>query len=777
MKRVEFAGRPGRVGSVWMTEPACCSGAGGRPIVILAGLVVLQLAGAFSPARGQSAREEIVSVEFTGNRAFSDAELQQAILTQPSTCPLILAVTTCALGLDWGRDRFYHSPRSLSQDVERLRILYRAHGFRGVTVDTAVVHDAGTVSIDFQIHEGPPFRVGSVNFSGDPVPPALSFEGDLPVGPGDPLSFLYLRATSDTLTNRLRGSGYASADVFLRYRLTRGSDTATVTYDVDLGPVTTVGPVRVTGNRLLDEEVILDRLPFREGQLFREYQIHEAQRSLHELGIVARALVERDTVRIDLDSVIPIRVEVEEGDAYRVRTGGGFNSAECLNFGGRWTSRNFFGGGRSLQARVQASNLLAGPLQATPLCAQAGTGEFGRVNWLVGFDFNQPTFFSRRMSLFAGVFAERRSQKNIFLRDAYGLDLGLRRGLGRNAFFSLNFRPHLSRLAAAEVTLCATFLACDPRDIAVLSGDNRLFPVTLSFSQDRTDGVFSPRNGFRILADFEFAGAGTGSDYAYVRTFADGSVYREIDASTVLALRARAGMISPGAFKDLVAPDGRPLEIVPPQKRFYGGGANSVRGFAQSTLGPRSLSIGVEELLRRRGRNGRPVCSPAAVRDLTCDGSSLAGSDLFQLRPVGGLRTLMGSAELRFDLADGLLGGVAFVDAGQVWSRRAVMSELEVTPGFGIRYNTLFGPIRFDVAYSLRDQEALRVVTSQIRPFVPGVDRESDRIDIGTKEAPGEFIDWVVSEDLALLAPVLFGDDPGFSLRRFQFHFSIGQAF
>jgi len=35
-----------------------------------------------------------------------------------------------------------------------------------------------------------------------------------------------------------------------------------------------------------------------------------------------------------------------------------------------------------------------------------------------------------------------------------------------------------------------------------------------------------------------------------------------------------------------------------------------------------------------------------------------------------------------------------------------------------------------------------------------------------------------VSEDLAVQGlPVLFGDDPGFSFRRFQLHFSIGQAF
>ena len=125
-----------------------------------------------------------------------------------------------------------------------------------------------------------------------------------------------------------------------------------------------------------------------------------------------------------------------------------------------------------------------------------------------------------------------------------------------------------------------------------------------------------------------------------------------------------------------------------------------------------------------------------------------------------------------------MLGGVAFVDVGQVWPREFDLGDLEVSPGIGLRYNTLFGPIRADLAYSFRGQEPLQVVTSQIRPFAPLSDAAPDRIDIGPKGGPRELIAWVVSEDLAILGPaVLFGDRPGLSFRRFQLHFSVGQAF
>ncbi len=726
---------------------------------------------------GQAERPEIGRVEFAGNAAFSDAVLSRAVFAEESGCPFVLAITTCALGLEWGRQSNPYSPRVLEDDAERLRILYRAHGFRGVVVSAvAVPEDDGAIAVVFNIEEGAPFRVGAINVVGDSLPPGLALLESFPVQVGDPLSFLLIEEAADTLATRLRNVGYASAEVFLGFFLGEGSDWATVSFRVDLGPKTRFGPIWITGNRLLADEVILGRLPFREGQLFEERLIGEAQRSLHELDIVVRSRVERDTLAAG-QAVMPIRVRVVEGDVHRLRPGGGFNSLDCLNAEVRWLSRNFRGGGRTLQIRGRISNLLATTLERTPLCAQAGSGSFGQVNWIVGVDLNQPTFLTRRVNLAAGLFAQRQSRRNLFVRDAMGVDLGVNRALGARSFLNVRYQPQINRLAAAEVTLCATFLACAPDDIELLSGTQWLAPVAVSFNRDGSDDLLQPTHGTRALVALELGHRFTGSSYRYLRAFVDGSAYRSVDERTTLALRIRGGRIGLGGFGGRDAGEGYHA-VVPPQKRFYGGGANSVRGFAQGNLGPRSLTIAVEELLRRPTVRGDPPCQPASVRNLACDGNALLNPDLYQLRPVGGLAMLEASAELRFDLADGLVGGAAFVDMGQVWPERWTGAKLEVSPGVGVRYNTRFGPIRLDVAYPFRGPEPLQVVTSQIRPFDPGLDRPGDRIDIAPQGAPEERIDWVVSEDLALLGPkVLYGEDASFSFRRLQIHFSIGQAF
>ena len=750
-----------------------------------------------SSAEAQSALQEVTRVDFLGSASFSDAELRRAVLTKASSCPPILTVTTCALGLDWFRDRQILSTRVLEDDVARLIQLYRSNGFRGTTVVPEVT-PAGVaaaaadgaagrgadgqvdreVTVTFHIDEGMLFRVGSIEFLGDPLPGGENLDAGLPISPGDPAS-VQIFVTSDTLTERLRNAGYAFAEVFYGFDRARGSDTASVNYRVELGPRTTFGPIDVRGNSLLTEEVIVERLPFREGDLFRESALREAQRSLHGIGLVTRAVVERDTESMEVDSVLPIRVEVVEGDVHRFRTGGGANSADCFNVEGRWTSRNFAGGGRTLQVQGRLSNLLADALQSTPLCSQAGTGDFGRLNWLTSIDFTQPNLVSRRSDLSIGLFAERQSAKNIFVRDGLGVDVGVSTRLGAGSFVSVRYRPQISRLEAAQVTLCATFLACTPDDIDVLSSTNWLSPVALSFNRDGSDDLFNPTRGARALVDLEFSDRFTGSDYAYIRTFADASLYNGLgDSGAVLALRVRTGRIRSGGFLGTAEGTGRFADVVPSQKRFYGGGANSVRGFPQSSLGPTSLSIGVEQLLRRPAAGGAPACGPRMVADLSCDASALDDMDLFQLRPVGGLSTFEASAELRFALAGDVLGGAAFVDVGQVWPGDPALSELEMSPGLGVRYNTAFGPLRLDLAYSFRDAQPLQVVTSQVRPYVPGLDADTDRIDIAVPGGQPEWIEWVVSNDLAILAPtVAYGDDEGFSLRRFQLHFSIGQAF
>ena len=78
--------------------------------------------------------------------------------------------------------------------------------------------------------------------------------------------------------------------------------------------------------------------------------------------------------------------------------------------------------------------------------------------------------------------------------------------------------------------------------------------------------------------------------------------------------------------------------------------------------------------------------------------------------PIGGDSLLAFSEELRATLR-GNLGGVLFLDAGNVWadSWGIKLNDLRYAVGPGLRYQTPIGPLRFDVGYQLNPIPGLLV--------------------------------------------------------------------
>jgi len=676
----------------------------------------------------------------------------------------------CWVGLDFAMQRFYLRERDVPLDRARLEIWYQGRGFREVAIDTAtVVREDGKVEVRFTIDEGTPVRAESIDFIGTEDLSYPELLDDLPLRAGDRLSVLALDATRDTLERRLSNRGYARAEV-LRGSLIPPDDPyrARVTFDVEPGPQARYGHVEVSGNERLSESTILRTLQFRSGDVYRRDQILEAQGRLFGLEILRSASVEPDFVT-GPDSVIPVNVRVQEGDAYRFRYGAGWSNAECLNVESLWAARNFLGGGRLLQVRGRMGNLLA-PEFNDILCRQSGDGEFAKLTWLASVDLAQPWLFSTRNSLSASLFAERQSLPGIFIREAVGLQLGITRAIGPQSPLTISYRPELSRLNAAEVLFCTGFLVCAPEDIAILEGANWLAPVGINFTRHMANNLLNPTRGYTLVIDLEHAAAWTGSNFRYDRLVAEGTWYAEVATSSVFATRLRAGWVGAGAFQELIL-SRDDVEVVHPQKRFYAGGANSVRGFPQSRLGPRVLTTDPVALLSQ-SEDGAG-CFPEELLDLSCDAGLLPEGRIVP-RPTGGTRVIEGNVEVRFGLGSAW-EGVTFADFGQVWSstRSVSLRDLEVTPGLGVRFFSPIGPIRVDLGYRFRGGENLSVVTSQIRPFDPSVDDPLDRLSVN-----GARIDFVRSEELAVLTPtVFFGDSGRFSFSRLQLHISIGQAF
>ena len=381
----------------------------GAPALLLSlGLILAPIRGP-APLQGQGMVEEVTTLRFQGNRMFPDEVLANAILTRETECRSFILYPFCLAGAEFSQDPYFLHPREFRRDQARIRLFYYQRGYREAVVDTVLARPReGEVAITFSIQEGNPVRVLEVGFTGLEELPDSSVLEDLPIRVGEPLNALMLEASRDSLTSRLRDRGFAHADVLLNYSIPRESPLeARVTFDLYPGPVARVGPISIVGNSTVSETVVRRMLPFREGRLFSADALLTGQRNLYNLDIFNRASISPDLTH-QPDSIVPLRVEVAEGDEHRVRSGAGFSMSECVNTEARWTSRNFFGGARRLQITGRVSNLLT-PFLENSVCKDAGTGDYGQLNWLLSADFTQPWLYSPRNSLSAGVFAERQS--------------------------------------------------------------------------------------------------------------------------------------------------------------------------------------------------------------------------------------------------------------------------------------------------------------------------------------------------------------------------------
>ena len=194
-----------------------------------------------------------------------------------------------------------------------------------------------------------------------------------------------------------------------------------------------------------------------------------------------------------------------------------------------------------------------------------------------------------------------------------------------------------------------------PPELSPYSGKNSGGRFITSLNFDSRDQVFFPTRGF--WGSFSFEQVSSQFDIAsqYYKWILDFRGYQEITRKWIIAVRGKGGWIS---------------NFAPFYDKFYLGGPNSLRGYADRSLNPLGYAS----------------------------------------------RLIQGSAELRFPFTMGnfprhFLSGVIFYDIGQAWSNpdKYAAGQFKTSLGYGFRFALPFiGLVRLDFAYPIPDYD-LRV--------------------------------------------------------------------
>jgi outer membrane protein assembly complex protein YaeT len=521
-------------------------------------------------------------------------------------------------------------PVDLDYDVDRLLRFYRREGFFHTEITPEIQRLPGDeANVTLVIEEGPWVKVSRVEVDlKKPAPDLSDLKKKWTLKPGDRFTEKNYDGLKNLYLNYLPNHGYPRVKVSGRVRLNEDQNTAAIFLTVDPGPLSYFGAVRIKDPDKLETPVkaILEKITFKKGEIFSLEEMYRTQRLLYTTDLFRSVVLTPEAVPAG-ESHIPILVQLEEKKKRGLRLGLGYGDEDQFRARLGLRYRNLWGGGRVVEVESRYSSL----------------------GYLVTETFTNPVVFGSSFDFVHQSGARRRDLPG-FTDQAYFTQARLEHDLGWDFRYYFGYGLEFSRPFDIPLDTLLTLKGTTAEKVY------RASFALFGLRQDTVDSHIEPTKGGIVTFSNEIAPTFLGSELQYGQTVLEVKRYRALgDSGFVLAGRVKFGLIQPM----------QSTTQIPIQKRFFSGGANSVRGYELDFLGPRNA-------------NNDPIGGDAVIE-----------------------ASLEGRFPLPFSVYDKKLGGVVFMDAGNVYlkARDIDLGQLKYSPGVGLRYLSPIGAIGVDVAF------------------------------------------------------------------------------
>jgi outer membrane protein insertion porin family len=486
----------------------------------------------------EGAETKVLSINFLGNKAFSDSNLRGIVTTTETNFLSFLKSTDV------------YDPDRLNLDRELLRRYYLKNGYADARVVSAVADlDRGGKGfyITFTVEEGELYTFGNVDIestlaSVDPN----TLRGELMTHPRDIYNAEWIDKTTEKLTVAVAEQGYAFGQVRPRIDRDPVGRTLSVVYIVEQGPRVYIERINVVGNARTKDYVIRREIRLAEGDAYNRLMVDQARQRLVNLGFFKSVKVSRDPGSAP-DRVI-VTFLVEEQPTGELSLAGGYSSAEGPIAEIAYTERNLLGKGQFLRVRL------------------SGSFESGQID----LSFTEPRFLDKNISAGFDVFHKETdfSDEAGFKETKTGATVRVGFALTDSVWLQPNYT--FTRQDIFDVDDDASEAIKQAEGVANISS------VGYSLTYDARNNRLNPTRGLFAVLTQDFAGAG--GDVNFIRTVAEGRGYYPITEGITLVGRLIGGHITGFGGQDVRAVDA-----------FFKGG-DLIRGFDTAGLGPRDAN-------------------------------------------------------------------------------------------------------------------------------------------------------------------------------------------
>ncbi|MEQ9725343.1 outer membrane protein assembly factor BamA [Pseudomonas sp. WHRI 8822A] len=597
----------------------------------------------------------IQHINVVGNKVFADEDLQD----------LFELKTTNWLSFFRNDDKY--AREKLSGDLERLRSYYLDRGYINMDITStqvSITPDKKHVYITVNIDEGEKFTVRDVKLSGDLKVPEEEVRALLLVKEGQVFSRKVMTSTSELITRRLGNEGYTFANVNGVPEPHNDDNTVSITFVVDPGKRAYVNRINFRGNTKTEDEVLRREMRQMEGGWASTYLIDQSKTRLERLGFFKEVNVETPQVP-GTDDQVDVNYSVEEQASGSITASVGFAQNAGLILGGSITQNNFLGSGNRVSLGLTRSEYQS------------------RYN----FSFTDPYWTEDGVSLGYNAFYRTTDYDELdvdvssYSVDSLGAGISIGYPISETARLTYGLTAQQDEINSGRYTVDEIF------DFTRQEGEKYLnFKASVGWSESTLNrGVLANRGHSQSLV---FETTVPGSDLSFYKLDYRGQVFKPLTDTYTMRFHTQLGY--GGAFGS--------TQKLPFYENYYAGGFNSVRGFEDSSLGPRS--------------------TPSRGEAVTGNAGTAADPDQDPL-PFGGNVLIQGGAELLFPMPfvkdQRSLRTALFWDVGNVFDTDCSSGQkqrgdscdidfgnLASSVGVGVTWITALGPLSFSLAMPVK---------------------------------------------------------------------------
>ncbi|MDP1522876.1 MAG: outer membrane protein assembly factor BamA [Methylotenera sp.] len=579
----------------------------------------------------EGAVSKIRNINIVGNQTFSTDDLRaEFLLTTPNWMSW------------WNKDDQY-SKQKLNADLETLRSFYLNQGYLEFNIDSTQVSispDKKDIYITVNVTEGEKYTISEVKIAGETIVPDEEIQQLITIKKGDTFSREKVTQSSKAISDRLSNDGYAFSNVNPVPEVNKEQHTAAFTFFVDPGKRVYVRRINIAGNTRTRDEVVRREVRQLESSWYASNKINRSKERLIRTDFFSDVNVETPGVPGTTDQV-DLNISVTEKSTGSIQFGAGLSSNEGVVLGITVNQNNFLGTGNRVSAQVNT----------------------GKVNTTYSLSVTDPYFTPDGVSRGFDVYRRdvNTSSLNVASYNTSSYGGGFRFGIPLNERDGINFglaadftTVDLNAQSPKQyIDFCGNTTGCSSDSVVASAG----------WAHDTRDSIMFTTNG--VLQKLTGEVSLPILDLNYYKIDYKQAWFKNVYKDFTFMLNGEIGYADSYGDKKY-----------PFFKNYFMGGVNSVRGYDNGSLGPRSIK----------------------------DSAGLNYA-------IGGTKRLLGNAELFFPVP-GLKDSKqfrlsTFIDAGNVWGTESgySLSDLRYSAGVGISWLSPFGPLKLVYAKPLNSKD------------------------------------------------------------------------